>query len=245
MDYRTYHFSARELAVNIGAFAALSGAFCFLFYRSAAAFVLSLPLLRVFLRLRREACVKKRQQELSRQFLDGMQSVSVALSAGYSVETAFGEALKELRTMYDEEAMIVREFRYITVQLNMNRSLEELLLGLAGRSGIEDIRNFADIFSAAKRTGGNLIAIIRNTVLMISQKEETKREIDTCLAGKRMEQNIMSGIPCLILIYVQLVSPGFLDGMYHNPAGVLVMTACLGVYALAWFWGRKIVNIEV
>lgn len=245
MNYRNYQFSARELAACASVFACLSAVFSYLFYRSAAAFALSLPLFSVFLKMRKEDCIQKRQRELSVQFLDGMHAVSVALSAGYSAETAFAEALKELRAMYSEDAMIMREFRYITVQLGMNRSLEELLLNLAARSGIEEIRNFADIFSVAKRTGGNLIGIIRNTVLCASQKEETRREIDTCLAAKRLEQTIMSVIPCLILLYVQAVSPGFLDGMYHNAAGILVMTACLGVYALAWYWGRKIVKIEV
>lgn len=244
-NYQRYVFSRKELLVNLGIFTALAAAVSYLFYRSLIAFVLCLPLAGKFLGIRREAMARKRRRELAGQFLDGMQSVSVALSAGYSVETAFAEALKELRTMYEEDAMIVREFRYIVIQLNMNRSLEELLLGLASRSGIEDIRNFADIFSAAKRTGGNLIAIIRNTVLCVAQKEETRREINTCLSAKKMEQNIMSAVPALILVYVQIVSPGFLDVMYHNPAGILIMSACLAVYAAAWFWGRKIVNIEV
>ncbi len=244
-DYGQYEFSKREMLCSVGMFAALATAVSYLFYRSALAFALCLPLWGKFLKLRRESLIKKRRQELARQFLDGMQAVSVSLSAGYSVETAFELAYRELRTMYDDTAMIVTEFRYIVIQLGMNRSLEELLLYLANRSGIEDIQNFADIFAVAKRTGGNLIAIIRNTVLCVSQKEETRREIATCLSGKKMEQNIMSAIPALILVYVQTISPGFLDGMYHNPAGILIMSLCLAVYGLAWFWGRKIVNIEV
>ncbi|MDO5541483.1 MAG: hypothetical protein Q4F83_15690 [Eubacteriales bacterium] len=127
----------------------------------------------------------------------------------------------------------------------MNRNLEELLSGLAYRSGLEDIQNFADIFAAAKRTGGNLIAIIRNTMQCIGQKEETRLEIETCLSAKKMEQNIMSLVPVLILVYIQMVSPGFMDSMYHNAAGIIIMSICLAVYGAAWYWGRKIVNIEV
>lgn len=245
MDYREYRFSRKELAENIGMFLLLTAGISYLFYRSLIAFALFLPLFKVFLKIRRESCIRKRQRELSAQFLAGMQSVSVALSAGCSVENAFGEALRELRQLYDEDAMIIREFRYIVVQLGMNRSLEQLLSGLALRSGIEDIQNFADIFSAAKRTGGNLIAIIRNTVQCICQKEETRREINTCLSAKRLEQNIMSTVPCMILVYVQMISPGFLDVMYHNAAGIFIMSICLLVYFLAWLWGRKIVSIEV
>lgn len=245
MDYQTYHFSKKELAGNLAMFLLLDGVISFLFYRSIWAFLLGLPEVIWFLKYRREFYKKKRQQALAGQFLSGMQAVSASLVAGYSIETAFEEALHELRNMYSPDAMIMKEFRYIITQLHMNRSLEELLSGLAERSGVEDIQNFADIFGAAKRTGGNLIAIIRNTIQCISQKEETRMEIQTCLAAKKLEQNIMSLVPVLILAYIQLVSPGFLDGMYHNAAGVVIMSLCLGIYALAWYWGRKIVTIEV
>ncbi len=245
MDYRQYKFSKKEIFCNTGAFLMLAVAVSYLFYRSVLAFLLCLPALGVFLKLRRREYIRRRRREFATQFLNGMQAVSVALSAGYSVETAFAEASKELASMYKPEAMIMREFRYIVIQLGMNRNLEELLSGLAARSGIADIQSFAAVFSAAKRTGGNLIAIIRNTVQCMKQKEETQREIQTCLAAKKMEQNIMSLVPALILIYVQMMSPGFLDVMYHNAAGILIMSLCLGVYVLAWLWGRKIVNIEV
>ncbi|MDO4343551.1 MAG: hypothetical protein Q4C50_01985 [Eubacteriales bacterium] len=246
MDYREYHFTRREFLKNTALFLALDGTVSYLFYRSFLIFVLFLPGVVPFLKERKKACAKARQQKLLSQFLDGMQAVETALRAGYSVETAFAQALKELQNQYGgTDADILWEFRYIAVQLNMNRNLEELLNGLAVRSGVEDIRTFADIFAASKRTGGNLIAIIRNTVTCAAQKEETRREIQTCLAAKRLEQNIMSLVPCLILLYVQAVSPGFLDVMYHNAAGILVMSLCLALYAAAWAWGKKIVSIEV
>lgn len=245
MDYQTYRFSKKEKMLNVLVFLVLAGVISYLFYRSVIAFLLLLGLFPLFIKIRKEDGKKKRQQLLAEQFLSGMQSVSTALTAGYSVETAFEEALMELRNMYNEEALIVGEFRYIVSQLHMNRNLEELLCGLALRSGIEDIRDFADVFSAAKRTGGNLVSIIRNTILCVSQKEETRMEIQTCLSAKKLEQNIMSLVPCLILFYVQVMSPGFLDVMYHNAAGTIIMTICLLIYVGAWYWGRKIVDIEV
>ena len=74
---------------------------------------------------------------------------------------------------------------------------------------------------------------------------ETVQEIETCLSGKKMEQNIMSLIPLLILAYVKLTSPEFIASMYGNPVGVIVMGVCLFVYVLAYFWGKRIVQIEV
>ena len=245
MNYTRYQLSKKEYAENIVVFLVLDVMISYLFYRSWIVFLLCLPCLNPFLKMRRENLCQKRREKLEEQFLMAMQTVITSLTAGYSVETAFTDALKELPLVYREDDMIVLEFRSIVSQLNMNQNLEELLQSLAVRSGIEDIRNFAEIFAVSKRSGGNLIAIIRNTIQSIMQKNETRKEIQVVLSAKKMEQNMMSLIPCLILLYVQTVSPGFLDVMYHNPAGIAIMTAALGVYLGAVVWGKKIVEIEV
>lgn len=245
MDYRTYHFSRRELAENLAIFFVLAGGIAYLFYRSWIAFGLCLPFLGKFLKMRRKTYCEKRCRELETQFLAGLQAVASSLTAGYSVENAFCDACHELENIYDEQDMIVQEFRSISGQLHINRNLEDLLKDLADRSGAEEICSFSDIFSAAKRTGGNLIAIIQNTAWSIGQREETRREIETSLSAKKLEQNIMSLVPAGILFYVQLVSPGFLDEMYHNAAGIAIMSLCLLVYGGAYLWGRRIVEIEV
>lgn len=245
MDYTKYQFSKKEYLENTVLFLALNGMISYLFYRSWIVFLVCLPLLKPFFRMQKENMCRKRRQVLEEQFLTAMQTVITSLTAGYSVETAFSDTLKELPLIYREDDMIVQEFRAIVSQLNMNQNLEELLQSLAVRSGVEDIRNFAEIFAVSKRSGGNLIAIIRNTVQSIAQKNETRKEIQVVLSAKKMEQNMMSLIPCLILLYVQTVSPGFLDSMYHNIAGILIMTLSLGVYLAAVAWGKKIVEIEV
>ena len=64
--------------------------------------------------------------------------------------------------------------------------MEEVIGDFAGRSHIEDIGTFANIFGIAKRTGGNLIEIIRNTTQIIADKIETKTEIDTMVASQKI-----------------------------------------------------------
>ncbi|MEY8427413.1 type II secretion system F family protein [Lachnospiraceae bacterium 46-15] len=159
-------------------------------------------------------------------------------------EDAFREALEALRKV-SGNGLVEKEFSLITAQLSFNRALEDLLSDLAKRSGEEDIRNFAEVFGVAKRSGGDLAAIIRNTVKSISQKEETRKEIRVCIASKKLEQNLMSAVPLFILAYVGTASPGFLDVMYHNAVGIAVMSGCLLVYFLAWILGKRIVEIEV
>lgn len=245
MDYEQYHFTGKQWIYQVLLYGIIDGMVSTLFYRSFLAFIFFLPGFFFFLKQRKSDYILAGKKELSQQFLTGIQAVSAALAAGYSVENAFEEALEDMERVFEKEDKIIKEFTYIKNQLKLNNTLENLLLDLAKRSRVEEIENFAEVFSAAKRTGGDLIAIIRNTILCISQKEETKMEIETCLSAKSLEQKIMSGVPFMILIYVGAASPGFLDVMYYNPAGICIMSLCLVMYVAAYMWGKKIVDIEV
>lgn len=244
-DYRVYRYSKTEFILYLGMYLGLDGMFSYLFYRSWIAFVLALPGAIWFLRDKKRTLILKRRNRLRSEFLTAIRTVATSLNAGYSVENAFVEASKELQKIYSEEEMIVREFNWITNQLFLNRPLEGLLEDFANRSEEEDILSFSNVFQVAKRSGGDILAIIRNTVNCIGQKEEARREIEVSISAKKMEQKIMEGIPCFILIYVEVGSPGFLDIMYGNPTGILVMTACLLIYLFACFWARKITEIRV
>lgn len=245
MDYSVYKFTKKELGVQILLYTLLDGVVSYLFYRSFYAFILFSPGVLWFLKERRKTFKRKRTTEFLNQFLAGMKCISTALSAGYAIENAFEESLKEIGKIYGKGSMIFVEFSNIAAQIKLNRPVEQLVANLAERTDIEDIISFAQVFKVSKRTGGDMQAIIRNTVGAITQKQETQMEIGTCLASKKMEQNIMSAVPFFILIYVSVASPGFLDVLYHNEMGAVVMSICLAIYLAAWFLGRKIVNIEV
>ncbi len=244
-DYSIYHFSRKELILNLLFYMALDAVVSFLFYRSMAAFVLFLPGAYLFLRSRREVLKRARSREMLSEFTTGMQMVNASLQAGYAMENAFREAAVELRKMYPEDSFIITEFRWILSQLSLNVPVESLLMDLGRRSDIEDILHLAEVFQTAKRTGGDMIGIIRGSVTSIQAKTETLDEIEASLSGKASEQRIMSAAPLAIIAYTSLTSPGFLDPCYHNTLGVIIMTIALVLYAAAFLWGRKILQIEI
>lgn len=244
-DYDDLSFTPAQRAASIALFALLDLAVSLLFFNTPAAALFLAPAYLLFAREQTKARRSARVKKLEAQFASAIGLVSTSLQAGYSVENAFREAGRELTKMYEPGAMIVREFRYIDRQLRLNATLEQLLMDMGRRSGSESVRDFAEVFYTAKRTGGDLIAIIRNTAAGIGQRQETLLEIETTLSGKVMEQRIMSLIPLLILAYVRFSSPGFMDPMYRGAAGRLVMSACLVLWVLAFLWGRKITDIRM
>lgn len=179
------------------------------------------------------------------QFKDAIQSMSASLNAGYSVENAFREAQKELMLQYPREARISKEMEILNRQLRLQVPVEQALEEFAERVEADEIRSFSVVFAMAKRSGADMLSIIRDTVTQISGKLEVKREIDLILAARRYEFRVMTVVPYLIIAYMSLSFPEFMEVLYGTPAGKGVMTICLGVYVSAYALGLKIIKIKV
>lgn len=245
VKYDRYRLSLWEcLAYPAAAFAACA-LLGLLLYDSLWPLVVFPVLLPGYLRLVRDSCNKRRKQKLLAMFIPAMDAFVVALRAGCSAETALRESRKDMCRLGGEEDPMVRELVYMEKQMGVSVPLEKLFLDLADRSGLEDIRDFARVFAAGKRTGGELDRILTATVRHMKQKQETAKDIEAEIASRRMEQNIMSMVPLGILLYLRLSSPEYMAVFYTTMAGRAVMTVCLGLYLISWFWGRRITAINV
>lgn len=245
IDYNQYVYTAAE-RIRYGMLGGAAGFVILMLFYDQLIFcgICAVPAGVLFLRLYRNRLIEKRRWELTIQFKDAMESMVSALVAGYSLENSVRQAHQDLKVMYREDDVIMREFSYMMSKMDLKAGVETLIEDLGTRSGVEDIRTFSEILSTAKKTGGNLVQVMRKTAGNISQKMEIKREIETMIAGKKMESNCMTAIPLLMIAYLRVFSPGFLDPLYHNMSGILVMTGALLLYSVSVLWGQKIMKIE-
>ncbi|MGL5435900.1 MAG: type II secretion system F family protein [Lachnospiraceae bacterium] len=243
--YDRYRLSLKELLVAVLKGTSAAVLVGYTFYRSIVITGCLLPLGILYPFYEREVLKKKRKKELASQFKEGMMVLASSFGAGYSIENALSAGTRELMLLYGEQGLITREFSYMIQQIRTNRPVEQLLEDLANRSGLEDIRNFAEVFCVAKRSGGDLSAIMRHTADVIRDKMQVKEEIATLTASRQFEQKIMNLIPFFIVFYVEHSSPRFFDQMYETGLGRILMTGCLITYLIAFVLARKILDIEV
>ncbi len=244
-DYRHYVLNWRENLLWLAATAGMACLISWLFYRSIYAFVIIVPMLFLTRKFFRRHLLSKQKRELLYQFGEMMQMISSFLKAGYSMENAFSQAWEEYVRLFGEKGVMAREFCAIRHQLQFNEPLEQLVEDLAQRSGVEEIVSFSQVFSFAKRGGGDMMKIFQDTVGKIRQKSDVEREIITVITAKRTEQRIMDLVPFGILLYVGLTSPEFLTPLYGNLLGAAVMTVCLLVYLGAFLLAEKILDIRM
>lgn len=244
-DYTRYHYSRKEYILYGLTGAGLGGGMMLLFYsnRFAIAFGMFVGAI-AFLYVRNRSLCDKQKWELMVEFRDAMNSMSAALAAGYSMENAVTEAYRDLALLYGEDRVILRELQGIRSRIDLGVPLDELFYELGVRSGVSDIVVFSQVYTTARKSGGNLVKVMKRTSAAIGEKIDIEREVRTMISGKKLESICMMVIPLLIIVYLRVFSPGFLNPLYQGLMGRVIMTIALVIYLGAVWWSRRIMNIK-
>ncbi|KFN00936.1 type II secretion system F family protein [Paenibacillus macerans] len=244
-DYRVYVLTGRQkaLCMLLGG-AALFAVGCVFFHSIPLALGLSAGALFVPKPWSRHL-LRKRRENLSLHFKQALYSLSSSLAAGRSVENGFREAIDDLKLLYpDGDNDLIRELGIICARMEYGQPVEEALLDFSRRAGMEDISNFADVFTTCKRSGGDLVDIVRRTSALISEKLEIGQEISVMIAQKRFEAKAMLAAPILFLLFMEMTSPDYMQPL-HSGVGLLISAAALLVFAGSSWLMLKIVDIRV
>ncbi|HOM03331.1 MAG TPA: type II secretion system F family protein [Acetivibrio sp.] len=246
VDYGVYVMSFKEKFLYFLLAALALFAIGYIFYHSVLLALFLTPFAFLYPKRRTKDIIEKRKNELNLQFKDLLYSLSSSLTAGKSVEMSFKDALNDLSILYpDPDTYIIREVEYIIRKIEMNETVEDALEDLARRSHLEDIQNFTDVFKTCKRTGGNLVNVIRNSTNIINDKIEIKEEINTLLAAKKFEQKILSVMPLVMILILSLTTEDYMIPVFTTVIGRIVMTFSILIIAAGYFISKKIMDIKV
>lgn len=246
IDYDVYVLSRNEKIAYTIIAAAVIFAVGMVFYHNIILSAVLAVFAFKFPKIRRGQIIAKRKKALNIQFKDLLYSLSSSMVAGRSFEMAFKDALKDMEVIYpDPNTPIMQETSYIVRCLEMNVTVEDAIGQFAERAHIEDIESFGDIVRICKRTGGNLVEVIKSTSNMIGDKIETKNEIETTITAKKFESRILTVTPILMVLILSLASPDYMAPVFNTVVGAAAMTVAIVMFVVAFFVSEKIINIEV
>lgn len=245
-DYDFYFMTRKEKIMYTLIAAAVLFGVGYIFYHSIILSALLMLFAVKFPAIRTKQIIQKRKRDLTVQFKDMLYALSSSLSAGRSVESGLKEALNDLRIMYpDDSTDIMRELEYIVRGVEMNETVEDMLEQFSERAHIEDIENFTDIFRTCKRTGGDLVQVIKSTSQTIGDKIEIKQEIETLISGKKFEFRILMIMPIALIVILSITTYDYMQPVFETFMGHAVMTVAIAVFGAAYFIGQKIMDINV
>lgn len=244
-DYRTYEPDKMEKAGVLLLCAVSACAAGILFYNTPLT-VLAVPVLFIpALKVYKAYMASKRRNRLRTGFRDLLDSLSASFAGGRHMSEALEEALKELETIYDKDDEVVCEVRHMLKRISDGDTDITALEGFAGRADLDDVSLFTQVFRTCRETGGDLITAMSETSDKIGDKIKIENEIRTITSQKKTEGVIISIMPVVIILFLRVIAPGYVDVLYGNFMGVALMTVALGATVYAYWLIRKITDINV
>lgn len=245
-DYRVYVLTTRE---KVQYFIMAAAFLCFMgliFFNSLLIGLLAACGAVFYLPERQRHLGALRREQLNLQFKDALYYLASALSAGRSLENSLRATLQDLQVMYgDNDCLIIKELTHICQRLELNEPLEICLQDLAQRSGLEDILHFSQVIAICRRSGGNLVDVVRKTSAVLSEKIEISQDIQLQLTKQKFEQKILNLMPFVFIALLKLGGGGYLDVLYTSVAGYLCIGIALLLLGAAWMSSKAILDIRV
>ena len=217
--------------------------FSYFFYRSIWASLILSPGIWFYRKEKKKRLWKRRKERLEEEFKETLLSIQTNLQAGYSIENAFLESYRYVVSIFGNSADMAKELLWIKKGLANGDTLEHLLIDLGNRCPGSALEDFSNIFSVICKTGGDWNEIISKIVGSVTQRMELQEEIAILIHGKKTESRMMCVIPFFILFYMDIISKGYFDVMYHNIIGIAIMTLCMVAYVFAFLAAERITEI--
>ncbi len=183
--------------------------------------------------------------EITKEFKEFIIFLSGNVNAGYSLEKAVTKCISDLEQSNKDFKYLLPQLRRIQNGINLNIDTQTLLIAMGENLKVEDIIEFASLVSTAKHYGGDITRLIEQNRKSIENRMSVEAEIHTMISAKKLEGMIMIVMPFFIVGYMRFINPGYMDFMYENIVGRVVMWVALIVVVLMILSIEKIVKIEV
>ncbi|MCM1127214.1 MAG: hypothetical protein NC429_12175 [Lachnospiraceae bacterium] len=194
-----------------------------------------------YYRMEKEALLFQKKGEAREQFKELMLLVSTGQKAGYSAENAFLSGYHDMKNLYGTESAVCKMLKILQTGRENNIDFSALWNQIGEQTQIAEIQEFASVYEISGKSSGNMAEVMEKTADIIIRKSETEKEIEVLLSARKLEQKIMNAMPFLIVLYINITSPGYFDGLYHCAGGAVIMTVCLLLYAGAYLLSQKMI----
>ncbi|TDG09077.1 type II secretion system F family protein [Paraburkholderia guartelaensis] len=200
---------------------------------SGAATSTVLPLM--YVRYRRT----KRMRRFQKQLPDACDMLARALRSGH----AFSGAIDLVGTEFADP--MGAEFRTTFDEINYGVSLNEALTALAQRVPVGDLRYLVIAVLIQRETGGNLAELLDGIASLVRERFKLFDKVRVLSAEGVLSARVLGLLPVLTGGAISFVNPDFLEVLWQDPAGVMMLQAGTLLLLAGMVWGRRIVRIRV
>jgi tight adherence protein B len=180
--------------------------------------------------------VMRRRARLYGQFPDCLAMIVRSVRAGVPLTEAIRIVAKE---SIEPSAT---EFGRVAGDLAIGVSVADALKSLAERAEITEFRFFATALILQSQTGGRLGETLDNLAQIVRKRMAMKSRGHALAAEAKMTAMILGGLPVLAAGGLYLLNPDYVDVLFVDPTGQLILMAALSSLGTGAFIMKAIIS---
>ncbi|ANL30399.1 type II secretion system F domain-containing protein (plasmid) [Rhizobium phaseoli] len=180
----------------------------------------------------------RRMKTFELKLPEALDVANRSLAAGHPLPAAIALVAREMPDP------IGTEFGLLSDELTYGVTLDDALVNLADRVGVEDLNLLAISLSVQAGTGGNLVEILQNLSKTLRDRSMLKAKVRAISSEGRITAIFMSVYPFLLYAMIKALSPTYFDPVWDSGHGTTVVCALLAVMAVGNVILYKMVNFE-
>ena len=118
-------------------------------------------------------------------------------------------------------------------------------MNLSTRIPIADLRYFVIAVLIQRESGGNLAEVLEKISGLIRARLTLLARIRVLSAEGRLSAWILFCLPFALGLMIHIVNPGFLDILWTDPAGIIMVKIAAGMMVIGAFVMSRIIKIRV
>jgi len=181
----------------------------------------------------------KRFDAFEEHFPEAIDTLARAVRAGH----AFTTALEMISSEVTEP--VASEFRILFEEQKFGLPVRDALANLVERVPLVDVKFFVTAVMLQRETGGNLSEILDNLSYVIRERFKILRQVKVYTAQGRLTMMLLMGMPPLIILLMLSMNPTFIQPLFTDPIGHVLIVAGITLQTVGYFVIRKIIRIQV
>lgn len=182
--------------------------------------------------------IEQRRKAFEDQLPEALSIIASSLSAGHTF-------LRSIQMMCEEsQPPMSDEFQRVVAETRLGGSVVDALDRMAHRLDVKDLVWVVQAIRIQQQVGGKLADLLHTLADFIRAREDIRREVNVLTAEGRISSWVLTGLPLVIMLAVQVTNPAYLQPFYRG-WGVFVLGLTVASVLTGFFVIRRMVKIEV
>jgi tight adherence protein B len=180
----------------------------------------------------------KRLSAFDAQLPSALNTLAGSLKAGHSFTQALQVLVEEAGPPMDVE------LRRVMTETRLGRSMDTSLMEMGRRVGSKELNLVLRAVIVQRQVGGSMAGLFELVADTLVQRQQFHQKVKALTAQGRMTAVLLIALPFMIGFLLSLVSPGYLNPLFHSGTGQVLTTTAILMMTFGALMLRKITSFR-